>query len=336
MRKHFNIYYRCARFLVLKIDTFRQSAKIRYQFPQGQDMPLNRIILITSTILFTGKTTSGFSETEESHTIRDDRYIQDFTADILEPGELKLGLQSAVGVGLDTHIGFDLVSLGVGVPNLSVKTNVWQNQSHSVTLGLAAAYLDQHTALWGSAESLFDELSLRVYRPQVNWTHKVSKRLFLHTFWSAGVGPIAVELSEKGKRRLWESKYPGGDYDTRSQNREEIETNIDRNNTVAQRSLQVQSLVGLSRDVFQVSGELIRDRSKKVILTTRIDRTEFADLSSRGLRLTAAQEWRVNSFNIRIGFGINYSVISGTDLDDEKIDDSGVTPIADLDFYWII
>ena len=264
------------------------------------------------------------------------QYVQDFTADTLRPLQLKLGLQSAVGVGLDTQIGMDLVALGVGVPNLTVKSKVWERGDHEIALGLGLFYLDAQTALWGGANSLFDELSLQVIRPQINWTHRLSRRLFLHTYWSIGAGPIDARLSDRGKRRLWNSKYPSGDYETRTKDSNSTATNIDQNNTVSHRTLQVQSLLGLSRDLFQVSGEYVRDTTKKVIITSRIDRTEFADLSARGLRLTMAQEWRFNSFHMRIGLGLTYQVVSGTDLDDEQVDDAGLSPIADLDFYWLI
>ena len=54
------------------------------------------------------------------------------------------------------------------------------------------------------------------------------------------------------------------------------------------------------------------------------------------MRLTIAQQWAGNGFNLRIGAGPEYSMISGKDLDSEVINASGWLPAADLAVYWIL
>lgn len=264
--------------------------------------------------------------------------IQDFTAYTLKAGQVKIGLVSSVGITDSIQIDTDVFAASAGAANLSVKTSVWSNNRHRLAVGLGMSYLSKKTALWGNASELFDELEYKIFRPQMSWTQKISKRLLLHSFWSTGIGPISVKLSDKGRKKLWESKYPDGDYDKQTKSSSgtaDDDANVESNNVVSHRTLQVQSLLGLSRDIIQVSGEFVRDSTKRVILTSRIDRTELEGLSSQGIRVTAGQEWQIDSFFFRLGLGVLYQVLDGTDLDGEVIDDSGFTPIADLDFYWI-
>ena len=110
--------------------------------------------------------------------------IQDFTAYTLKAGQVKIGLVSSVGITDSIQIDTDVFAASAGAANLSVKTSVWSNNRHRLAVGLGMSYLSKKTALWGNASELFDELEYKIFRPQMSWTQKISKRLLLHSFWS--------------------------------------------------------------------------------------------------------------------------------------------------------
>jgi hypothetical protein len=98
--------------------------------------------------------------------------------------------------------------------------------------------------------------------------------------------------------------------------------------------VQVQSITGLAQERFQLTGEFTRASGNKVLVTSRIEQTEFEKLKSNFLRLTVAHQWIWSHFQMRVGIGAQYYVLSGRDLDDELIDESGVLPASDIAFYW--
>ena len=262
-------------------------------------------------------------------------YVQDFTAAILQPRDVKIGLSLDYGAFENFQIGMDLVSTVVGAPNFKVKFLVWEIEDQKIAVGFHTTYLNKQTALWGNINRIFDELDAKLIRPQISWSHRISDRLVIHSHWSIGIGNISARLSEYGKRRYWEKKYPHGNYDSGEKNVGAESYNQEANFAASHRTLQAQALLGLSRDLFQVTGEFIRDETKRILLTSRVDSTKLEALSSQGIRITAAQEWKMGSFNFRLGLGVLYQVLSGKDLDEEAVDDAGFMPIGDFDIYWL-
>lgn len=293
---------------------------------------------------------------------RDRRYtlVEEFTAESLEAGEIKIGTDLEAGLGGGVMIGTDVIALAVGATTLQGKVKVWESGEHRVALGVRAAYLSKKTLLWGSVNEHFDELDARIVRPSVAWTNVLSPRLKLHTFWAKGFGKIRAKLSEKGRRKLWETKHPGADYEQRDETTQEPkaapspdETPDDgtdepapsttsnqekdaeaKKSALTSQSVQVQSITGLAQERFQLTGEFDRAGGNKVLVTSRIEQTEFEKLKSNFFRLTVAHQWIWSTFQMRLGVGAQYYVLSGYDLDDEKIDEAGMQPASDIGFYW--
>jgi len=284
------------------------------------------------------------------------KLIEEFTSETLPAGEIKIGTELEFGLTDRVMIGTDVIALGIGVSSLQAKYNVNPGGKHQFALGIRTAYLSGDTLLWGSVNDHFDELDARVIRPSLSWSHDVSPRLKIHTFWAKGFGKINAKLSEKGKRRLWEAKYPGEDYEGRNKDTQEPTTTADNSNaepsnntgsenqekdsgkrhSVSQQSIQVQSIAGLAQERFQLSGEFSRKNGNKVLVSSRIEQSQFEDLKSKFFRLTTAHHWIWTKFQMRLGVGVQYYVISGDDLDGEKIDEAGIGPASDIVFYWIL
>lgn len=283
--------------------------------------------------------------------------VEEFTAHTLESGELKVGSALELGLTSEFMIGTDLIAAAVGATTLSAQTTVLERGKHKFALGLRGAYLSKKTLLWGSVNEHFDKLEARVVRPSIAWTHTLSPRLQLHTFWAKGFGRIDAKLSEKGRRKLWETKHPGADYDERNkdtqqptesteppaegdetaedgEDSENQEKASSKKSSLTQQSIQVQSITGLAQERFQLTGEFTRASGNKVLVTSRIEQTEFEKLKSNFFRLTVAHQWIWSTFQMRLGVGAQYYVLSGRDLDDELIDESGVLPASDIAFYW--
>jgi hypothetical protein len=276
--------------------------------------------------------------------------VEEFTAATLKAGEVKLGSDLEVGLVDTVMIGTDLVSAAVGASTLQAKFAFLESGEHSLAFGVRAAYLNKKTLLWGSAKQHFDKLDARVVRPSIAWTNSLSPRLKLHTFWAKGFGKIEAELSERGRRKLWEAKHPDADYETRDEDTQapsespdgeaptdgtgNVERDASTQESPSQQSIQVQSITGLAQERFQLTGEFARRGGNKVLVTSRIEQSRIEDLKSNFFRLTAAHQWIWNSFQMRLGIGVQYFVLSGLDLDGEKIDEAGVQPASDIGFYW--
>lgn len=290
---------------------------------------------------------------QEKHSNR--KLIEEFTSETLPAGDIKIGSDLEFGLTDRIMIGTDVVAMAIGVSTLQAKYNINPGGKHQFALGVRTAYLSGDTLLWGSVNDHFDKLEARVIRPSLSWSHDVSPRLKIHSFWAKGFGKIDAKLSEKGKRRLWEAKYPGEDYEARNKETQEPSpdaspkdggsTNNDsenqekesgKRNSVSQQSIQVQSIAGLAQERFQLSGEFSRKNGNKVLVSSRIEQSQFEDLKSKFFRLTAAHHWIWSKFQMRLGVGVQYYVISGDDLDGEKIDEAGVGPASDIVFYWIL
>ncbi len=283
------------------------------------------------------------------------KLIEEFTSETLPAGDIKIGSDLEFGLTDRIMIGTDIVALAIGVSTLQAKYKLNPGGKHQFALGIRTAYLSGDTLLWGSVNDHFDELEARIVRPSLSWSHDVSPRLKIHTFWAKGFGKINAKLSEKGKRRLWEAKYPGEDYEGRNKETQEPTPTEDpegetadtsdsenqekesgKRNSVSQQSIQVQSIAGLAQERFQLSGEFSRRNGNKVLVSSRIEQSQFEDLKSKFFRLTAAHHWIWTKFQMRLGVGVQYYVITGDDLDGEKIDEAGVGPASDIVFYWIL
>ncbi len=291
--------------------------------------------------------------------------VEEFTASTLGRHEFKIGTDLDGGVTDRWMVGTDMTALVVGVATFQTKFLIASQGSHLWAFGLKLAALDRDTLLWGSAREHFISLSARVIRPSVSWTQQLSPRLKLHTFWAKGLGRVQVQLSEKGRRKLWETKHSGSDYDSRDKRTQEPrpkptttpaspestsekaegdgDTSAPKENqekvasetsSLTSQSLQVQSVSGLSQERFQLTGEFTRANGNKVLVTTRIERNDIEELRSNFFRLTVAHQWIWPQFQSRLGVGLQYFVLTGRDLDDELIDTAGVQPASDISFYW--
>lgn len=267
--------------------------------------------------------------------------VEFFTSDTLRSGEWMLGTIANYGITDNLMVGFDIVSSAIGAPNFNIKSFVWSNEKHSVSAGLQLSYLDRKTVLWGSMREHFDELSVRAIKPSVSYTRRVSPRLRIHSSYSVPFAKIEAELSEEGKRKLFEAKYPNGNFETGEKGKEESSTSgnqaakaNDQSGTYAQRTLQVSSITGIASDIFQITGEILRDNGNIVLVTSRIEQTQIKKLKADTFRLTLAQQWVWDHFRFRLGLGLQYLVLSGDDLDGEKLNEAGVLPASDINFYW--
>jgi hypothetical protein len=312
----------------------------------------------TSDDSLTTTVTKGIKQ-QSPHTL-----VEEFTADTLANNEWKIGTELDFGLTDDLMIGTDLVALVVGVPTFQFKYYSFQEKNHHIAFGMRLAYFNKKTFLWGDTKKHWDTLSGEVYRPSVSWTHKLSKRLNVHTFWAKGLGKINAELSPTGKRKLCETKYPNADCAeiTASTNADSDQIDQPNNTDIGQdadqdgqaddvnsdknletsesasspfsQSIPVQSITGFAQDRFQITGEIKRTNGNKIFVTARIEQTSLEELEANFFRLTIAHQWIWDSFQMKIGVGTQYFVMTGKDLDGVLVDDSGVQPASDIGFYW--
>lgn len=281
---------------------------------------------------------------DETAAPRTQSLVEAFTAHTLASGQTKLGLDLDQALTNSFMLGTDMLANVVGAPSVNFKWRVFSSGPHSIAIGGRGAYLDRNTLLWGSLADHFDVLHARIFRPAVAWTNKISPTLEIHTYFAAGMGSYKIRLSPEGRRKLWESKYPSGDYDSATKtapgdappsdtrNQERVASD---NSSYAQRTLQVSAITGILTDQLQITGDITRADGNKILLTTRIQRSHIEDLKANSFVVTAAQQWIWPYFQFRLGVGLQYALISGQDLDGEKIDDSGILPASDITFYWI-
>jgi len=297
---------------------------------------------------------SGSTATEATDEVQGTRplnLVEDFTATMLSRGEFKIGTDTEYGLTNHVQLGTDLVADLLGAPTIQIKGQVWSRSANTVALGLRGAWLTKETVLWGSLDEHFTELSAKVVRPSVVWTHVLSERLKLHTYWGIGIGKIDAVLSEKGRRKLWSMKYrdkpypeegtdassPGSSGDGGAAGTDEdrnLEAEATDEDAIAQRSTQVASIAGLAQDRFQITGEFARTSGNKILLTSRVERTELEEFRSQTVRFTISQHWSWGTFQFRLGGGVQYLVLDGRDLDGETLDSAGWWPATDAAMYW--
>ncbi|MDQ3235801.1 MAG: hypothetical protein M3Q07_28670, partial [Pseudobdellovibrionaceae bacterium] len=209
----------------------------------------------------------------------------------------------------------------------------------SLSLGLDLVRMSRDSLFWGSQKDNFAKLNVTGIHPRLVFSHAISERLIVHSSWEAGSGKGEVELSEEGKRRLWNKKYPQADYDARDENGHPVRddgTRIHENYSITHRSLLLQSLLGLAQERFELTGEIQRSPTETLVLAAHVARFDLADLRADRFGCSLAQQWRGPKVGFRLGIGVLYQVVSGRDLDDEKIDDGRFLPTADLDFFVLL
>ncbi|MEZ4743201.1 MAG: hypothetical protein R3B45_12280 [Bdellovibrionota bacterium] len=282
--------------------------------------------------------------------------IEEYTAHTLPHLGLKLGSELELGLFNSMIIGTDTYSLIAGIPSIHSKVLILEHSHHKFSLGVRAAWLTlKNISKYAPAKDHFESLEAKVIRPAISWTNTLSPRLKIHTFWSVGIGDVHATLSEEGKRKFFETKHPGGDYDSGTtdspdtiageQNTDETqddsvsssknqERTSELSSDISRRTIELQSLFGLSTDRFQITGEFTRNDGKKVLISTRIERMQLEELKAHGISLTIAQQWIFNYFQFRLGIGVQYLTINGRDLDSEKVDEAKVNPIPEFAFYW--
>lgn len=276
--------------------------------------------------------------------------VEDFSAETLDAGDVKIGTTLDYGLSPDLMIGTDIVAAALGASSIGAKWSAWGNGEHRVALGLRGAYLTKSTLFWGALGGIrdhFDTLDARVISPSIAWTNTLSPRLKLHTYWVKGFGKIRVSLSPQGRRQLWQAKHPGADYDARdpatqqptdstapdaSSSQNQAKSN--KSSSPTQETIQVASVAGLAQEHFQLTGEFNRSNGNKVLVTTRIEQGAIEKLKTDVFRLTLAHQWIWTNFQMRLGIGTQYFVMSGQDLDSETADQSGWLPASDIAFYW--
>ncbi len=264
--------------------------------------------------------------------------IQKTTSGFLAPGQWRLGFQSDYGVDEESLIGTELPSLLAGALNIYGKIGVWHNDHQRLTFGTDLVYASRQTLLWGGQRRSFDQLDILGLHPRLIFTQALSDRLLLHSAWEGGIDRGKLRLSEQGKKRLWRSKYPNGDYEARSGNGHPPPDDgraLEEDYSPTHRSVVLQSVLGLAQERFELTGEILRSPRETLLVSAHIARFSLEDLKARRLGLAVAQQWRSPSFGFRLGIGVLYQVLSGHDFDEEAIDDARFLPTTDLDAFFV-
>lgn len=285
---------------------------------------------------------SGFataSQSEASDPEPTSTLIQKTTSGYLPAGTLRLGFQSDYGLSDRALIGTEMPALLAGAFNIYGKAQVWQNGRNSLSIGTDLVYTSRDTLLWGGQQDNFERLNIHGIHPRLVFTQALSSRLLLHSSWGAGWDRGDLELSDAGKRRLWRSKYPNGDYEARTGDGKPPSNNgqkLEEDFSITHRSLLLQSLLGFAQERFELSGEILRSPRETLLISAHIARFNREELKAQRLGLSLAQQWRSPRFGFRIGVGALYQVLSGRDFDDEAIEDARWLPTTDLDVFFLL
>ena len=247
--------------------------------------------------------------------------VEDWTANILPPRSFSIGSVVETGLGHGIAAGIDPASLALGAKSFHIKWQIPRFGEDDWALGLKYVQLTRRNLWWGDMSEHFKTLEAKVLRPSISWSNRVSRKLVIHSFWASGIGTTKAELSEFGlaelTRKKSDPKHP------------------DRQYEIASRTMQFQSLAGLTEDRFQVTAEWERQSGESILLSTRLERTRLDTLDTFSCRVTLAQHWTTDGLNLRLGAGPQYSILSGEDLDDKPINATRWLPAADLAVYWI-
>ena len=254
--------------------------------------------------------------------IRRSPIIDEWTASVLPPGQFAAGSLLEGGLGYGLMVGSDPAALALGARTIQGKFQLPGFGEDDWSVGLKYVSFSRRSLWFGDTSKWFDKLDVKVYRPSIAWSNRISHRLIIHSFWASGFGRSEASLSPYGRERLNEAKHGTG--------------KSGDGHAFANRTMQMQSLAGFTEDRFQMSGEWERVSGERIILSSRFERTRLEQLETFSVRMTLAQQWAADGFNLRLGAGTQYSILSGNDLDGEKINDSGWLPAADFAMYWIL
>lgn len=270
--------------------------------------------------------------------------IEEWSATSLGAGSFAIGTILEVGAGHGLMVGSDPAALALGVRTAHVKWQLPLDGEDAWAIGLKYSWFQRKMLYSESVREHFDELDGKFFRPSIAWSNRISSRLTIHSMWASGIGSARAELSPDGKRELWKAKhgdkpYPGdsdGAPDTSSSSTgNQQKTTDDEDSAFARRTMQVQSVAGLTEDRFQVTGDWERDDGNRVLLSSRFERTRLEQLETFSFRITLSQEWVLDHFHLRMGGGPQYAMLSGKDLDGEDIKTAGWIPAADLALFWV-
>jgi hypothetical protein len=248
--------------------------------------------------------------------------IEEWTASVLGAGQVALGSVLEAGTGTNLMVGADPPALALGAKTVQMKLQLPSFGEDDWAIGVKYISVARKSMWWGDMDRRFSRLSAQVIRPSVAWSNRVSQRLIIHSFWASAFGPSEAELSPYGKQKLYEAKHGSG--------------KAGDGHSFANRTMQMQSLAGFTEDRFQMSAEWERNSGDLILLSTRFERTRLEQLETFSLRLTLAQQWTADGFNLRVGGGPQYSMLSGKDLDGEDIKAAGWLPAADFAIYWVL
>lgn len=246
----------------------------------------------------------------------------EWTAFVLPPGDFAVGSLLEAGLGHGIMIGADPAALAIGARTAQIKWQLPKFSEDDWSLGVKYASISRKNIWLSDTAERFSKLSAKIIRPSISWSNRISPRLVIHSFWASAFGQSEAKLSDYGKRKLYEAKHGSG--------------SAGDTHTFANRTMQTQSLAGFTEDRFQITAEWERNSLDKILLATRFERTRLEDLETFSMRLTIAQEWASDGFHLRIGGGPQYALLSGQDLDGEKIEAAGWLPAADFAVYWIL
>jgi hypothetical protein len=246
---------------------------------------------------------------------------EEWTANILPARSFSFGSIVEAGLGSNIALGMDPAALALGAKTLHVKWQVPKLGEDDWAVGLKYVHLSRKNLWWGDVSKHFEILDAKVLRPSISWSNRVSKHLVIHSFWAIGIGETDAELSAYGLAEL-------------DRHKEDL-NHPDRQYEIASKTMQFQSLAGLTEDRFQVTAEWERGPGERILLSTRLERTRLESLDTFSARITLAQHWVADGLNLRLGAGPQYSILSGRDLDDQPINATRWLPAADLAVYWI-
>jgi len=286
------------------------------KIPLGLSLYL--LLFVPSNITFAQSATDDGNQSNP----RKSPLAEEWTASVLPAGKFAIGSMLELGLGQGLMIGSDPTATALGAKTIQAKWQLPSFGEDDWSLGLKVASINRRSIWWGDVSKRFSKLDAKILRPSIAWSNRISSALIIHSFWTSGIGKSSAELSDFGKAKLKESKYgtntPGDGH------------------SFANRTMQVQSIAGFTEDRFQMTAEWERTSGERVLLSTRFERTRLEQLETFSVRLTLAQHWSTDGFNLRLGAGPQYAVLSGKDLDDENVNASGWLPTADFAIYWVL
>ena len=302
---------------------------------------IGRLLCIAT--LISAETNAAATEDDGADSLPASCAFEEWSACILPPKSVAIGTILESGTGYDTMLSADPAALSLGMRTAQVKWKLPILGDDMFALGFKYVSFSRRTLFSETIRQQFDTLDGHFYRPSIVWTSRMSPRLLLHTFWATGFGKTHAVLSDYGKRELWKSKHGNDPYpgdaptspgSSTSSTANQVKSSSDESATFARRTMQVQSIAGLTDTRFQITGEFQRENGNQVFLATRFERTHLEDLETFSVRVTVAEQWTLDQFRLRIGGGPQYSMLSGKDLDGEEIKSAGLLPAGDIAFYW--